>query len=168
MASHRASYDAMRAIAPYSPWNAYRAFSGSRRQPERPLNPLSSDLRKPVGNAGPREAEPGRTRFARLETEGCSETEIGPGASLRGSGVSASALETTRKRPPTGSLISGSLQDNGGGSGIRTHDTLLRYTHFPGVRLRPLGHPSSAGRTIPTAGEFAMRPGFCVKSCLGE
>lgn len=28
------------------------------------------------------EAEPGRTRFARLETEGFSETEIGPGASL--------------------------------------------------------------------------------------
>ena len=24
-----------------------------------------------------------------------------------------------------------------GESGIRTHDTLLRYTHFPGVRLRP-------------------------------
>ncbi len=26
--------------------------------------------------------------------------------------------------------------------GIRTLDTLLRYTHFPGVRLRPLGHLS--------------------------
>lgn len=26
--------------------------------------------------------------------------------------------------------------------GIRTLDTLLEYTHFPGVRLRPLGHPS--------------------------
>jgi hypothetical protein len=37
-------------------------------------------------------AEPGRTRFARLETEGCSETEIGPGASLRGSGISAKRL----------------------------------------------------------------------------
>ena len=24
--------------------------------------------------------------------------------------------------------------------GIRTLDTLLAYTHFPGVRLRPLGH----------------------------
>ena len=30
----------------------------------------------------------------------------------------------------------------GGESGIRTHDTLLTYTHFPGVRLRPLGHLS--------------------------
>lgn len=29
-----------------------------------------------------REAEPGRTRFARLETEGRSETEIGPGVGL--------------------------------------------------------------------------------------
>ena len=26
--------------------------------------------------------------------------------------------------------------------GIRTLDTLLAYTHFPGVRLRPLGHLS--------------------------
>ena len=28
------------------------------------------------------------------------------------------------------------------GEGIRTLDTLLAYTHFPGVLLRPLGHPS--------------------------
>nr|AOE13184.1 hypothetical protein [uncultured bacterium] len=26
--------------------------------------------------------------------------------------------------------------------GIRTLDTLVAYTHFPGVRLRPLGHLS--------------------------
>ena len=32
--------------------------------------------------------------------------------------------------------------ETGGWSGIRTHDTLLTYTHFPGARLRPLGHPS--------------------------
>ena len=31
---------------------------------------------------------------------------------------------------------------NGGESGIRTRDTLLEYTHFPGVRLKPLGHLS--------------------------
>jgi hypothetical protein len=30
-----------------------------------------------------------------------------------------------------------------GRGGIRTHGTLLTYTHFPGVRLKPLGHPSS-------------------------
>ena len=29
--------------------------------------------------------------------------------------------------------------------GIRTLDTLLAYTHFPGVRLRPLGHLSITG-----------------------
>ena len=29
---------------------------------------------------------------------------------------------------------------SGGEGGIRTRDTLLRYTHFPGVLLRPLGH----------------------------
>ena len=31
----------------------------------------------------------------------------------------------------------------GGESGIRTLDTLLGYTHFPGVLLRPLGQLSS-------------------------
>ena len=30
----------------------------------------------------------------------------------------------------------------GGERGIRTLDTLLTYTHFPGVRLQPLGHLS--------------------------
>lgn len=29
---------------------------------------------------------------------------------------------------------------NCGESGIRTHDTLLGYTHFPGAHLQPLGH----------------------------
>ena len=33
--------------------------------------------------------------------------------------------------------------DFGGEGGIRTLDT-LPYTHFPGVRLRPLGHFSVA------------------------
>jgi len=28
----------------------------------------------------------------------------------------------------------------GGEGGIRTLDTLLAYTHFPGVLLQPLGH----------------------------
>ena len=33
--------------------------------------------------------------------------------------------------------------DDGGESGIRTHGTLLTYTRFPSVRLKPLGHLSS-------------------------
>ena len=32
-----------------------------------------------------------------------------------------------------------------GERGIRTLDTLLRYTHFPGVLLQPLGHLSFKG-----------------------
>jgi hypothetical protein len=32
----------------------------------------------------------------------------------------------------------------GGESGIRTHGTLLTYTRFPSVRLKPLGHLSEA------------------------
>jgi hypothetical protein len=31
---------------------------------------------------------------------------------------------------------------SGGERGIRTLDTLLTYTHFPGVLLKPLGHLS--------------------------
>ena len=34
---------------------------------------------------------------------------------------------------------------SGGEGGIRTLDTGAPYTHFPGVRLRPLGHLSSRG-----------------------
>ncbi len=33
----------------------------------------------------------------------------------------------------------------GGESGIRTHGTLLTYTRFPSVRLKPLGHLSNTG-----------------------
>lgn len=39
----------------------------------------------------------------------------------------------------------------GGAGGIRTLDTLLTYTHFPGERLRPLGHRSACtGRSAPS------------------
>src|SRR5690606_12672333 len=69
------------------------------------------------GKVGSCKAEPGRTRFARLETEGRSETEIRPGASLRGSAASAKRLRNKKKKAPNGSLISGSLQDIGGGRG---------------------------------------------------
>ncbi len=34
------------------------------------------------------------------------------------------------------------LKKNCREEGIRTLDTLLAYTHFPGVRLKPLGHLS--------------------------
>ena len=34
----------------------------------------------------------------------------------------------------------------GGERGIRTLDTLLAYTHFPGVLLQPLGHLSRRGQ----------------------
>ena len=33
---------------------------------------------------------------------------------------------------------------DGGQGGIRTRGTLLTYTHFPGVRLKPLGHLSAS------------------------
>ena len=43
-------------------------------------------------------------------------------------------------------MLSGS---SGGAGGIRTLDTLLTYTHFPGVRLRPLGHCSAFLFAVP-------------------
>lgn len=43
-------------------------------------------------------------------------------------------------KPPSGNIRFSGLDC--GGKGIRTLDTLLRYTHFPGVLLRPLGHSS--------------------------
>ena len=42
----------------------------------------------------------------------------------------------------------------GGERGIRTLDTLLTYTHFPGVRLQPLGHLSDF-LIRPQAGAYA-------------
>jgi hypothetical protein len=41
---------------------------------------------------------------------------------------------------------------NGGEGGIRTRDTLLEYTHFPGERLRPLGHLSANVSVLSGAG----------------
>ena len=49
----------------------------------------------------------------------------------------SSTFPTHTKKPPIGgSFVSG------GERGIRTLDTLLTYTHFPGVRLQPLSHLS--------------------------
>src|SRR3954452_16599396 len=40
-------------------------------------------------------------------------------------------------------LFRGAGRKGGGAGGIRTLDTVLPYTHFPGERLRPLGHRSA-------------------------
>ena len=49
----------------------------------------------------------------------------------------------------------------GGEGGIRTLDTRLAYTHFPGVLLRPLGHFSGklAAKVISVAG--TSKPACC-------
>ncbi len=59
-----------------------------------------------------------------------------------------------------------------GEGGIRTRDTLLEYTHFPGVRLQPLGHLSIASteRCILAKAKnrgqnytfFKITEGFCL------
>ena len=43
-----------------------------------------------------------------------------------------------KKRPAVAKAMAG----EGGEGGIRTLDTLLEYTHFPGVLFRPLRHLS--------------------------
>ena len=43
-------------------------------------------------------------------------------------------------------MIQWTLSVRGGAGGIRTLDTVLPYTHFPGERLRPLGHRSAFSR----------------------
>jgi hypothetical protein len=40
------------------------------------------------------------------------------------------------------------MNTNSREEGIRTLDTFLTYTHFPGVRLRPLGHLSNLAANI--------------------
>ena len=44
----------------------------------------------------------------------------------------------------------------GGERGIRTLDELLTHTHFPGVRLRPLGHLSYS---VPLGSVLRLEPG---------
>src|SRR5690606_6586867 len=53
-------------------------------------------------NAGLREAEPGRTRFARLETEGCSRRKLDPAPVSEVRASRLSAFGTKRKRPRAG------------------------------------------------------------------
>ena len=48
----------------------------------------------------------------------------------------------------------------GGESGIRTHGTVLPYTRFPSVRLKPLGHLSGAHVLPVGAGFFKGKARF--------
>src|SRR6266851_641718 len=63
----------------------------------------------------------------------------------RSGASSASHLQSWRQcRVSSGGAIalSAHAAESGGESGIRTHGTLLTYTRFPSVRLKPLGHLS--------------------------
>lgn len=48
----------------------------------------------------------------------------------------------TPKEKPSSFRHSPASYSGGGETGIRTLDTLLTYTHFPGALLKPLGHLS--------------------------
>ena len=60
-------------------------------------------------------------------------------------------------------------QSGGGAGGIRTREELLTLTHFPGVRLQPLGHRSSPRRGSEPArqGDYHDQP-FGFKRRRGD
>ena len=87
-----------------------------------------------------------RTDFGEVRSKrdkGASETDFRTPRSLQGSDASANSFEILKETEAIFSAGTSSRQKSGGWGGIRTHDTLLTYTHFPGARLRPLGHPST-------------------------
>src|SRR3546814_9541267 len=53
---------------------------------------------------------------------------------------------------------------NGGAGGIRTLERLLTVTHFPGVRLRPLGH-RSVGRSAEHTSELQSLMRISYAAC---
>ena len=67
------------------------------------------------------------------------------------------------------SVNSAHAKANGGAGGIRTLDTGLPYTHFPGVRLRPLGHRSAClfGQRRASSHEIAPSQQWFVRDRLG-
>ena len=56
--------------------------------------------------------------------------------------LSRITLENNGKIRPQPDRENAFARASGGEDGIRTHDTLLRYTPLAGERLRPLGHLS--------------------------
>ena len=56
----------------------------------------------------------------------------------------------------------------GGAGGIRTLDTLLTYTHFPGERLRPLGHRSALLWNAPARAGLAAAQAIACGAALGQ
>jgi hypothetical protein len=80
-----------------------------------------------------------------------SQDEARGGAVTLPSEAGTGILEPQWGQNSNGATRYKSLRHNGRG-GIRTHGTLLTYTHFPGVRLKPLGHPSQHRFEAPPIG----------------
>jgi hypothetical protein len=77
-----------------------------------------------------------RRSAKRLRVQTLSQTEF-----VEPEGSSTPPTPAKSKKGPCGPFL-----NFGGEGGIRTLDT-LPYTHFPGVRLRPLGHLSVAAES---------------------
>ncbi len=54
--------------------------------------------------------------------------------------------QRTNKKPSQSLILQGFCVVGCREEGIRTLETLLAFTHFPGVLLRPLGHLSKRGQ----------------------
>ena len=106
---------------------------------------LAAVIRDPArlrrGDGGPALSPDGADAGARLR--------LGRGRRSLARPAPALAAEQAVGAPPA-TFLDKAGPVGGGAGGIRTLDTLLAYTHFPGERLRPLGHRSacSGRRTL--------------------
>ncbi len=106
-----------------------QAALGSRSNEEAALSGRLSTWR--------RERDCARRAFPEGEASTCKPRSLCSPASSFDRSLKLRLAPGRTKKPP----FRGGFQ-LGGERGIRTPDTLFRYTHFPGARLKPLGHLS--------------------------
>lgn len=108
----------------------------SRHRPRRnrPFTYVLEFRTESVKSGGPERKGLRRAIFARLRVLPVNRSDLKTPGNLPLSAASNQAESTAR-------------METGGQGGIRTLDTLLTYTHFPGARLRPLGHLSGGRGT---------------------
>jgi hypothetical protein len=133
------------------------------------------------------ESGPSRPTWRRIDNASRKKSSLSPASWAQSASCARGAPvggETPRGLPETPGGRERGVTPNGRG-GIRTLGTLLTYTHFPGVRLKPLGHPSRGwhrrhragltGRlglaTLPRSGratDDALRRGPAGAWCHGQ
>ena len=125
-----------------------------------PCSPRTGKCRSALCNHGPflRPITPHKTETRevslifpcstqnRTKPVGPRRPAVGKGLQLPGSCVSSDNARPqapeSRQKNHENAYTGAEIKLRGGEDGIRTHDTLLRYTPLAGERLRPLGHLS--------------------------